>query len=407
MLPPDISGTKLSSEECGRYARHLSLPELGPVGQRRLKASSVLCVGTGGLGSPMLLYLAAAGIGRIGLVDFDVVDASNLQRQVIHGSSWIGAAKVDSARARIWELNPRCDVRCHRLALSSDNALEMLADYDVICDGSDNFPTRYLVNDACVLLGLPWVYGSVFRFEGQTSVFNHEGGPDFRDLLPEPPPRDAVPSCAQAGVMGVIPGLIGMIQATETIKLITGIGRSLSGRLLVIDALSMRFRELKLQVSCSRAPIRNLIDYEQLCSGHNCSSSHEAEDGLRSISVESLRTLLKSPELARDGKTGSGRVRPATPLLLDVRTVEETAAATIPGSLHIPLADLLNEAQLAELRQRSQRCTLYVFCKKGERSAQALRVLRGHGIEGVNVRGGFDSWLQHGWEVSSPGSERR
>ncbi|QEY32158.1 molybdopterin-synthase adenylyltransferase MoeB [Synechococcus sp. RSCCF101] len=388
MLPPEIGSTALDAEETGRYARHLSLPELGVVGQRRLKAASVLCVGAGGLGSPLLLYLAAAGIGRIGLIDFDVVDASNLQRQVIHSTARIGEAKVHSARARMLELNPRCDVQVHREALSSANALERLASYDLVCDGSDNFSTRYLVNDACALLGLAWVYGAVFRFEGQASVFNHRGGPDFRDLLPEPPPAGAVPSCAEAGVVGVLPGLIGTIQATEAIKLIAGIGTSLSGRLLVLDALSMRFRELRLQPTPGREPIRELIDHARPCAG-TPASSPEGGDGHPGIDVETLRRRLES-------------ATPAAPmLLLDVRSAEEVAAASLPGALNIPLAELEREASLSQLKRMSAAGTIHVVCKAGGRSTRALGLLRRHGIEGINVLGGMDAWLQRGWPVES------
>jgi molybdopterin/thiamine biosynthesis adenylyltransferase len=219
MLPPDTSGVALSPDEVARFSRHLILPEVGMEGQKRLKASSVLCVGTGGLGSPLLLYLAAAGVGRLGIVDFDVVDSSNLQRQVIHGTSWVGKPKIESARHRILEINPHCEVELYNTALSSDNALEILASYDVICDGTDNFPTRYLVNDACVLLDKPNVYGSIFRFEGQATVFNYQGGPNYRDLFPEPPPPGMVPSCAEGGVVGVLPGIIGVIQAAEAVKI--------------------------------------------------------------------------------------------------------------------------------------------------------------------------------------------
>ena len=272
MLPPDTTGIALSPDEVARFARHLILPEVGMEGQKRLKASSVLCVGTGGLGSPLLLYLAAAGVGRIGIVDFDVVDHSNLQRQVIHGTSWVGKPKIESAKARILEINPHCQVDLYETALSSENALEIVRPYDIVCDGTDNFPTRYLVNDACVLLGKPNVYGSIFRFEGQATVFNLDAeSPNYRDLFPEPPPPGMVPSCAEGGVVGVLPGIIGVIQATEAIKVIAGIGEPLIGRFLIYDALRMKFRELKLRKDpdcpvCGTHPtVTTLIDYEEFC----------------------------------------------------------------------------------------------------------------------------------------------
>ncbi|MCP4972962.1 MAG: molybdopterin-synthase adenylyltransferase MoeB, partial [Prochlorococcus sp.] len=263
MHPDDKRDVDLSPEELARFSRHLSLPEVGMAGQKRLKAAAVLCVGSGGLGSPLLLYLAAAGVGRIGIVDFDLVDVSNLQRQVIHGTSWVGQPKTSSARSRILEINPHCQVDVFETALTSDNALEIIRPYDLVCDGTDNFPSRYLVNDACVILGKPNVYGSIHRFEGQASVFNlNSDSPNYRDLVPEPPPPGLVPSCAEGGVMGVLPGLIGLIQATEAIKIITDIGSPLDGRLLLVDALSMSFKELRLQQSQERVEIDRLIDYQ-------------------------------------------------------------------------------------------------------------------------------------------------
>ncbi|MEM9511926.1 MAG: molybdopterin-synthase adenylyltransferase MoeB, partial [Cyanobacteria bacterium P01_E01_bin.48] len=247
MLDLDTSNTELSREELERYSRHLILPEVGVEGQKRLKAGKVLCIGSGGLGSPLLLYLAAAGIGRLGLVDFDVVDHSNLQRQIIHGTSWVDKPKIQSAKNRILEINPYCQVDLYETRLEASNALEIFGDYDIVVDGTDNFPTRYLVNDACVITGKPNVYGSIFRFEGQATVFNYEGGPNYRDLYPEPPPPGLVPSCAEGGVLGILPGLIGVIQATETVKILLGKGTTLNGRLLLYDALNMKFRELKLR----------------------------------------------------------------------------------------------------------------------------------------------------------------
>ncbi|MEY3303536.1 MAG: molybdopterin biosynthesis protein, partial [Cyanobacteriota bacterium] len=265
MLNPDPNSIQLTQDDYERYSRHLILPEVGVEGQKRLKAASVLCIGTGGLGAPLLLYLAAAGIGRIGIVDFDVVDTSNLQRQVIHGTSWVGKPKIESAKARILEINPHCQIDLYNTQLSSANALEIMAPYDIVVDGTDNFPTRYLVNDACVLLNKPNVYGSIFRFEGQATVFNYEGGPNYRDLYPEPPPPGLVPSCAEGGVLGILPGIIGVIQATETVKIILGQGNTLSGRLLLYDALKMTFRELKLRPNPVRPVIEELIDYQMFC----------------------------------------------------------------------------------------------------------------------------------------------
>ncbi|MEE2751010.1 MAG: molybdopterin-synthase adenylyltransferase MoeB, partial [Myxococcota bacterium] len=269
LIVPSIAGgselPELSNAEIARYSRHLILDEVGLDGQRRLKGSSVLCVGTGGLGSPLLMYLAAAGVGRIGIVDFDVVDESNLQRQVLHGSSTVGQPKVKSAEGRLKDINPFLQLDLFEEPLTSENALRILEPYDVVVDGTDNFPTRYLVNDACVILGKPNVYGSIFKFEGQATVFNYEGGPNYRDLYPEPPPPGLVPSCAEGGVLGILPGVIGCIQANETIKILLGVGTSLSGRLLLYDALNMKFRELKLRRDPDAKPIETLIDYQQFC----------------------------------------------------------------------------------------------------------------------------------------------
>jgi molybdopterin/thiamine biosynthesis adenylyltransferase/rhodanese-related sulfurtransferase len=380
MLPPDTSGVQLSPDEVARFSRHLILPEVGMEGQKRLKASSVLCVGTGGLGSPLLLYLAAAGVGRLGIVDFDVVDASNLQRQVIHGTSWVGKPKIESARHRILEINPHCQVELYNTALTSENALEIFASYDVICDGTDNFPTRYLVNDACVLLDKPNVYGSIFRFEGQATVFNHQGGPNYRDLFPEPPPPGLVPSCAEGGVVGVLPGIIGVIQATEAVKIITGIGTTLSGRLLLFDALRMSFRELKLRPDPERPVIDRLIDYQAFCGVAGVAPGQEEAAAVDAITVTELKVLL-------DGDT-SGLV------LLDVRNPPEADIAVIPGSVLIPLHRIESGEAVEEVRRLAEGKTLYVHCKMGGRSAKALIALRRHGIEGVNVSGGIQAWSQ-------------
>ena len=381
MLPPDISGVELSPDEIARFSRHLILPEVGMEGQKRLKAASVLCVGTGGLGSPLLLYLAAAGVGRLGIVDFDVVDHSNLQRQVIHGTSWVGKPKIESAKARIHEINPHCQVDLYETALSSDNALDIIRQYDIVCDGTDNFPTRYLVNDACVMLGKPNVYGSIFRFEGQASVFNLTAeSPNYRDLFPEPPPPGMVPSCAEGGVVGVLPGIIGVIQATETVKIITGIGTTLSGRLLLFDALKMSFRELKLRPSPERPVIDKLIDYQEFCGVGGTAPGQEEAGAVESISVSELTALLDS---------GADDV-----LLLDVRNPQEAEIATIPGAVLVPLDQIESGSATEQVRQLAAGKRLYAHCKLGGRSAKALIALKREGIEGINVAGGIDAWSQ-------------
>ncbi|MCT0198513.1 molybdopterin-synthase adenylyltransferase MoeB [Synechococcus sp. CS-1325] len=379
MLPPDTTGVQLSPDEVARFSRHLILPEVGMEGQKRLKAASVLCVGTGGLGSPLLLYLAAAGVGRLGIVDFDVVDTSNLQRQVIHGTSWVGKPKIESAKHRIHEINPHCQVDLYETALTSENALEIIEPYDLVCDGTDNFPTRYLVNDACVLLGKPNVYGSIFRFEGQATVFNLDAAsPNYRDLFPEPPPPGMVPSCAEGGVVGVLPGIIGMIQATEAVKIITGIGTSLSGRLLLFDALKMSFRELKLRPSPERPVIDRLIDYQEFCGVGGSAPGMEEAGAMRGISVTDLKALLDR--------------QPAELLLLDVRNPPEAEIAVIPGAVLIPLDRIESGEAVEEVRRLAAGKQLHVHCKLGGRSAKALLALQRHGIEGVNVDGGINAW---------------
>ena len=368
-----MSSDGLTPEERGRYARHLMLPELGVEGQERLKGSSVLCVGAGGLGSSLLLYLAAAGVGRIGIVDGDVVELSNLQRQVIHGSSSIGVSKAQSAANRIAELNPLCRVEVHERMIDSSNALELIGGYDLVCDGSDNFPTRFLVNDACVLSRRPLIYGSVQRFDGQVSVFNATSdSPNYRDLLPEPPPAGAVPSCSEAGVMGVMPGLIGLLQATEAIKLITGLGRTLDGRLLVVDALTMRFRELTLRRDTARPPIERLIDYRQFC--------QPTVPAMDSISVIELKALLESDASAV--------------ALVDVRNPAEAEVATIPGATLIPLAQIESGEALEQIRALAADRRLLVHCKLGGRSARAVDLLMQQGIQATNVTGGIDAWSE-------------
>ncbi|MBD2776886.1 molybdopterin-synthase adenylyltransferase MoeB [Iningainema tapete] len=379
MLNPNLDEVQLEKEEYERYSRHLILPEVGLEGQKRLKAASVLCIGTGGLGSPLLLYLAAAGIGRIGIVDFDVVDHSNLQRQVIHATSWVGKPKIESAKHRIHEINPFCQVDLYETRLSSENALDIMKDYDIIVDGTDNFPTRYLVNDACVLLNKPNVYGSIFRFEGQATVFNYQEGPNYRDLYPEPPPPGMVPSCAEGGVLGVLCGIIGTIQATETVKIILGQGITLSGRLLLYNALEMKFRELKLRPNPVRPVIEKLIDYEQFC-GIPQAKAEEAKQQMeiQEMTVQELKQLLDSG--AQDF------------VLLDVRNPHEYEIAKIPGSVLVPLPDIEQGEGVAKVRELVNGHRLIAHCKMGGRSAKALGILKQAGIEGTNVKGGITAW---------------
>lgn len=379
MLNPNLDEIQLTKDDYERYSRHLILPEVGLEGQKRLKAASVLCIGTGGLGSPLLLYLAAAGIGRIGIVDFDVVDTSNLQRQVIHGTSWVGKPKIESAKNRIHEINPYCQVDLYETRLTSENALEILQPYDIVVDGTDNFPTRYLVNDACVLLNKPNVYGSILRFEGQASVFNYKGGPNYRDLFPEPPPPGMVPSCAEGGVLGILPGIIGLIQATETVKIILGQGNTLSGRLLLYNALDMKFRELKLRPNPIRPVIEKLIDYEQFC-GIPQAKAEEAKQQMESqeMTVKDLKELLDSG--AKDF------------VLLDVRNPHEYDIAKIPGSVLVPLPEIENGNGVAKVKEMLNGHRLIAHCKMGGRSAKALAILKEAGIVGTNVKGGITAW---------------
>jgi molybdopterin/thiamine biosynthesis adenylyltransferase/rhodanese-related sulfurtransferase len=379
MLNPNLEEIQLTKEEYERYSRHLILPEVGLEGQKRLKAASVLCIGSGGLGSPLLLYLAAAGIGRLGLVDFDVVDNSNLQRQVIHGTSWVGKPKIESAKHRIHEINPNCQVDLYDDMISSENALEIMEPYDIVVDGTDNFPTRYLVNDACVLLDKPNVYGSIFRFEGQATVFNYQGGPNYRDLYPEPPPPGMVPSCAEGGVLGILPGIIGLIQATETVKIILGQGRTLSGRLMLYNALEMTFRELKLRPNPERPVIEKLIDYQQFCGVTQAKAEEEQrQKEMSEMTVQELKQLFDS------GATDY--------VLLDVRNPNEYEIAKLPGSVLVPLSDIENGKGVEKVKEMLNGHRLIVHCKLGGRSAKALGILKDAGIEGTNVKGGIDAW---------------
>ncbi|ASC69244.1 putative adenylyltransferase/sulfurtransferase MoeZ [Halomicronema hongdechloris C2206] len=379
MLNPNLDTIQLTKDDYTRYSRHIILPEIGLDGQKRLKAASVLCIGTGGLGSPLLLYLAAAGIGRIGIVDFDVVDHSNLQRQVIHGTSWVGKPKIESAQARILEINPYCQVDLYDTRLSSANALDIIAPYDVVVDGTDNFPTRYLVNDACVLLNKPNVYGSIFRFEGQATVFNYEGGPNYRDLYPEPPPPGLVPSCAEGGVLGILPGIIGVIQATETVKIIVGQGTTLSGRLLLYNSLDMTFRELKLRPNPERPVIETLIDYEEFC-GIPQAKQQEAQEqsAMAEMTVQELKQLLDSNQ--------------DDYLLIDVRNPNEYEIANIPGAVLVPLPDIENGEGIHRVKELLNGHRLIAHCKMGGRSAKALSILKDAGITGTNVKGGITAW---------------
>ncbi len=370
--------TQLSHEEIRRYSRHLIMPEVGMDGQRKLKEASVLCVGAGGLGSPLLLYLAAAGVGRIGLVEFDVVDESNLQRQIIHGTSTLGKSKLESAKRRLLDLNPLIEITGYEEPLTSANALDIIPHYDVVADGTDNFQTRYLTNDACVMLGKPNVYGSIFRFEGQASVFYAKEGPCYRCLFPEPPPPGLVPSCAEGGVLGVLPGVIGTIQATEAVKLIIGQGEPLIGRLLLYDALEMSFTTLKLRknpdcVICSDHPtITQLIDYDQFCgvAPHDV----EAEQGME-ITVRDLKRRLDE-----DGRDL---------VVLDVREPHEWQISHLDFARLIPKGDLPDH--LSELDQTKD----YVLhCKSGARSLDAARLMKSAGFRVKSLRGGINAWAR-------------
>jgi molybdopterin/thiamine biosynthesis adenylyltransferase/rhodanese-related sulfurtransferase len=373
---------QLTNDEIKRYSRHLIMPEVGVDGQRRLKAGKVLCIGAGGLGSPAAMYLAAAGVGTIGLVDYDVVDFSNLQRQIIHGTPDVGRSKLASARDRLHAINPHVDIPTYETALSSENALQLFEPYDVILDGTDNFPTRYLTNDACVLLGKPNAYGSIFRFEGQASVFATKNGPCYRCLYPEPPPPGLVPSCAEGGVLGVLPGIIGVIQATEAVKLIAGIGEPLIGRFLIYDALRMHFRELKLRKDpdcpvCGTHPtVKKLIDYEQFCGLRPAAAEAATVNASNSLEISAveLKQRLDRGEKLR---------------IIDVREPNEWQINRIPGAQLIPLGEI--PRRYAELDPDEE---LVMQCKIGGRSAKAADFLRSVGFKRVlNLRGGILEWI--------------
>ncbi len=370
---------ELSPQEMLRYSRHLLIPEVGLEGQRKLKAASVLLVGSGGLGSPIGLYLAAAGVGRIGIVDYDVVDASNLQRQVLHGTSRVGEAKAFSARQRMLELNPEIEVQAFPELLHSENAEKIAASYDILVDGTDNFPTRYLLNDLAVFTHRPYVYGSVFRFEGQVSTFDASQGPCYRCLFPEPPPPGTVPSCADGGVFGVLPGTIGTIQASEVLKLILGIGQPLIGRLLIYDALEMTFQTIRLrkQAQCKvcgpHPEITHLLDYEAYCGVPARDQSHGSAGDAWDIEPRQLQDRLKQPSPL---------------LLLDVREPIELEISQLPGAVCIPLDEL--PARLSELDHQGE---IVVFCRTGRRSTRALQLLVDAGFHHVkNLRGGINAW---------------
>ena len=373
----------LSQDQIARYSRHLLLPEVGVEGQEKLCNAKVLCIGTGGLGSPLGLYLAAAGIGELGLVDFDVVDQSNLQRQVMHGESTVGKLKVDSAKSRLADINSDVKVTTYNARLSSENAMEIFKDYDVIVDGTDNFPTRYLANDAAVLLEKPYIYGCILRFEGQASVFYSKEGPCYRCLYPEPPPPGLVPSCAEGGVLGVLPGTVGLIQATETIKLILGKGETLVGRLMIFDALGMKFRELKLRKDkdcpiCGEAPtITELIDYEEFCGIP--STVEEADNTEWEVSAEEVKRKLD----LSDNFT-----------LVDVREPSEYDICKIDGSILIPLGEI-EEMKPQNLNGIAKSDQIILHCKAGVRSLKAAKVLKKIGFENVkSMAGGIEEWAE-------------
>ncbi|MFO8098966.1 MAG: molybdopterin-synthase adenylyltransferase MoeB [Salinibacter sp.] len=385
---PDQQQADLSPEELQRYSRHLTLPEFGRKGQEKLKNSSVLLVGAGGLGSPAATYLAAAGIGRIGLVDFDTVEASNLQRQILYGTSDVGRPKLEAASERLEDLNPHVDIERHEVRLTSDNALDIIDDYDVVADGTDNFPTRYLVNDACVMTGTPNVYASIFRFEGQVSVFATEDGPCYRCLYEEPPPPGLVPSCAEGGVLGILPGLIGTLQATEVIKLLTGMGEPLIGRLLMVETLEMNFRTVNVPTNpdcpvCGDDPsVTELIDYEAFCgipqddasSTNGTADVSDADDAIPEISVHDLKQRRDAGD---------------APFVLDVREPYEADIASIDADQLIPVDQLQDRLDELEADPDEE---IVVHCRSGGRSAKATEFLRKKGYNASNLAGGVLAW---------------
>lgn len=384
-LPPLVEpATELSVDEVRRYSRHLIIPDVGMSGQKRLKNAKVLCVGAGGLGSPALMYLAAAGVGTLGIAEFDTVDESNLQRQIIHGQKDIGRSKAESAGDSVLEINPYVTVQLHEVRLDSTNVMEIFADYDLIVDGTDNFATRYLVNDACVLLKKPYVWGSIYRFDGQASVFWAEHGPCYRCLYPEPPPPGMVPSCAEGGVLGVLCASIGSIQVTEAIKLLAGIGDPLVGRLMVYDALEMSYRQVKIHKDphcavCGVNPtVTELIDYEAFCGSISTLAAEAARDS--TISVRDLKSMLDARDRGEDDF-----------VLIDVREPVEFEIVAIPGAILIPKGDFLDGSALSELPTDKR---IVLHCKVGGRSAEALAVVKGAGFtDAVHVGGGVLAWV--------------
>lgn len=375
-LPPLVEpADELTVDEVRRYSRHLIIPDVGMEGQKRLKNAKVLVVGAGGLGSPALLYLAAAGVGTLGIIDFDVVDESNLQRQIIHGQSDIDRPKAESARDSVKEINPNVEVILHQDRLESDNALDILRDYDLVLDGTDNFATRYLVNDACVILNKPYVWGSIYRFDGQVSVFWNEYGPQYRDLYPEPPPPGMVPSCAEGGVLGVLCASVGSVMVNEAIKLIVGIGDPLVGRLLIFDALEMSWREVKVRKDPETEPVTELIDYEAFCGTVSEEATEAAADS--TITAPELKELLDK--------------KPDEIFLVDVREKNEYEIVNIPGAELIPKGEFLNGRALEQLPQDKR---VVLHCKSGVRSAEALAAVKAAGFsDAVHVGGGVLAWV--------------
>ncbi|WP_269621906.1 molybdopterin-synthase adenylyltransferase MoeB [Prochlorococcus marinus] len=371
--------SELNSDDLERYSRHLVLPEIGRKGQEKLKSSSVLCIGCGGLGSPLLMYLSAAGVGHIGLVDSDLVEKSNLQRQIIHGSDWIGKEKTFSAKSRIHLINPNCKVTIYNTILDQDNALKIIDPYDVICDCTDNFKSRYLINDASVILGKPNIYGAIQRFEGHSTVFNlTKDSPNLRDFLPSPPPNNLLPSCSEAGVLGILPGIIGLIQATETIKIITNIGEPLDGRIVIFDALRMKFKELTLYKDNTRKPIKKLSEYKEMDINLKHNQGESVDFIIERVSAKELKHQLK--------------INPSKILLVDVRTDHEFQLNSIKESTLIPLENIRNGKDIEKIKKLSAKKKIYIYCEKGTRSIKAILLLKRYGINAINVDGGISAW---------------
>ncbi len=371
--------SNLSQKELERYSRHLSLPEIGLIGQEKMKNSSILCIGCGGLGSPLLIYLAASGIGQIGIIDHDVVEISNLQRQVIHNTKSIGQDKVDSAKEHLLQLNPLCKIKIFKEGFTRNNALDIANQFDIICDCTDNFQAKYLINDVSVILGKPYIYGSIARFEGQATVFNlRSSSPNLRDLIPQPPPREFLPSCSDTGVLGVVPGIIGLIQATEVIKIITNTGQHLDGRLLVFNALQMKFRELRLLKDKKAKPIKELIDYQVFCNTEYNQIEAINDYEVESISVNQLKQLIDKNEKGL--------------IILDVRNQFEHLTDSIKGSILIPLSRIEEGEDIDKIKMISLNKQVFVHCQTGKRSIQAIKLLERYNIKAKNILGGIDAW---------------